>query len=315
MKKKVNQFKTFVIFAVIAIILGIIALTMSIDTNNAVVRVLNDGIGLVQNVFVSAAHDVSNFGQSTFDLFETYDENQRLRREVYALELANIEISLLQEQNVEYRLMLGIDETLNDFERIPAVTIGRDINNWHNFLTINQGSHHGVELGMAVLSPEGYLIGRITEVNQFSSRFHLMKPHNHDIRARVEVLGVLGSQGTLHGYDADTGELIVTQVPLTIDVEPGAKVITSGLAGIFPRGLLAGYVVRYEISADGLSQTLFLTNNVEYDNLRFVFIIKRGLRVPDWVIEAESADAQDPDEDEQTDFYYMTEDELTEPES
>ena len=313
--KKINQFKTFVIIAVIAIILGVIAFTMSVDTNNIVVRVLNDGISMVQNAFVNAAHDVGNFGQSTFDLFETYDENQRLRRERYNLELARIEIALLQEQIAELREAFGIFETLNDFERIPAVTIGRDINNWHHFLTINQGSHHGVELGMAVLSPEGYLIGRITEVNQFSSRFHLMKPHNDDIRARVEVLGVLGSQGTLHGYDADTGELIVTQVPLTVEVEPGARVITSGLAGVFPRGLLAGYVVRHEISTDGLSQTLFLSNNVEYDNLRFVFIIKRGLRVPDWVIEAELTDSDDVTEDELTDSDDMTEDELTEPES
>ena len=275
--RNINQFKTFLIIAIIIAILGMITLTMIVDTNNIIVRTLNDGISIVQNIVVEVTHDVRSFGQNTFDLFETRDENQRLREQMYSVELVNIENRLLQKEVLLLREMLKIDETLNDFERISAVTIGRDINNWHDFMIVNQGSQHGVETGMAVLSPEGYLIGRITEVNNFSSRLHLMKPHNHDIRANVEVLGVLGSRGTLHGYDMETGELIVRQVPRDVEVEIGARVITRGLSGIFPRGLLAGYVTRYEISSDGLTQTLFLTNNVQYDDLRFVFIIKREM--------------------------------------
>ena len=291
--KKINQFKTFVVVAIVAIILGIIALTMTIDTNNIVVRLLNDGIGMVQNVFVNVAHDVRNFGQSTVDLFETHEENQRLRADRYHVELLNIEIALLREQNAMLRDANGISEMLNDFERIPAVTIGRDINNWHDFLTIDQGSRDGIERGMAVESSEGYLIGRITEVSPNTSRFHLMKPHNEAILAHVEILGIPGSRGILHGYDAETGELIVEQVPRDLEVEIGARVITSGLADVFPQGLLAGYVIRYEMSPDGLTQRLFLTNNVEYDNLRFVFVIKRSMAGPNEIIE--------PDEPTETD--------------
>lgn len=279
--KKVNQFKGFLIIAVIVAILTLITLTMITDTNNIVVRTLNDGISIVQNAFVNVAHDVRNFGQNTFDLFETHDENQRLRSQMYSVELANIELVLLREEVSLLQEMLEIDETLNNFERITAVAVGRDINNWHDFILVNQGSQHGVERGMAVLSPEGYLIGRITEVNRNSSRFDLMKPHNSDIRADVEVVDVLGSRGTLHGYDAETGELIVRQVPLDVEVEIGARVITRGLSGVFPRGLLVGYVTRFEISSDGLTQTLFLTNNVEYNDLRFVFIIKRSIAGPE----------------------------------
>jgi len=275
--KKVNQFKTFIIVAVIIAILGTIAITMRMDTTNAVVRTLNDGISSVQRVVVELAHTVRNFGQSTFDLFETYEENQRLRREMYNVELVNIELALLREENELLREMLDIDVTLSDFERIRATTVGRDINAWHDFLTVDQGRSHGVELGMAVLSLEGYLIGRITEVSYRFSRFHLMKPHNTDIRTQVKILGTSGSIGTLHGYDADTGELIVRQVPHDIEIEIGAQVMTTGLGGVFPRGLLAGHVTRYERSTDGLTQNVFLENNVAYDDLRFVFIIKRAM--------------------------------------
>ena len=289
------------ILTIIAAILGIIAITMVMDTNNFVVRILNDGIGTVQSAIVNVVHDVRNFGQNTVQLFETHDENQRLRSQMYAVELARIENDLLREDVSVLTQMLEIDATLADFERLRAVTIGRDINNWHDFLTVNRGTLHGVERGMAVVSPEGYLIGRVTEVGLRHARFHLMKPHNTDIRASVEVLGVRGSVGIFHGYDAQTEQLIVSQVGRDVEAPEGAKVITSGLGGVFPRGLLAGYIAHYELSTDGLTQTLFLTNHVEYDDLRFVFIIKRGMAEVDESASLEEAQEEDDETAENDD--------------
>jgi len=277
--RKINQVKTFVIVAAIAAILGTIILTMVMDTSNIVSRTLNDGISIVQNVFVGIAHDVRNFGQSTFDLFGTHEENQRVRAQMYTNELANIRIARLEEELDDLRAAFEIDATLIDFERVLATTVGRDINNWYDFIIVNQGNSHGIEPGMAVVSVEGFLIGRVTEVGNTASRIHLMRPHNPDIRARVEICGLPGSQGTFHGYDAETDELVVRQVSLDVDIEVGARVITTGMGDVFPRGLLAGYVTRSEPAA--LSQTLFLENHVDYDNLRFVFIIKRSMPEPD----------------------------------
>ena len=278
--KKFNQFKAFLIVTGVILLFATITLTMIFDRNNVVIRTFNDGISSIQNLFVSIADDVQNFGSRTFDFFDTHDENIRLRQELYTIELARIQIHEQQQEIEHLRQLVGIYETLNDFETLRAVVNGRDIHSWNDFLTLNQGEQHGVELGMAVISSGGYLIGRITEVNQFSSRMHLMKPHNNDILAHVQILGRDGSNGIFHGYDASTGELLVTQVRRDIDVEIGDRIITTGLSEIFPRTLLAGYVVRYEINSDGLTQNLFLTNTVNYDDIRFVFIIKRALEAP-----------------------------------
>lgn len=278
--KKFNQFKAFLIVTGVILLFVTITLTMIFDRNNVVIRTFNDGISSIQNLFVSIADDVQNFGSRTFDFFDTHDENIRLRQELYMIELARIQIHEQQQEIEHLRQLVGIYETLNDFETLRAVVNGRDIHSWNDFLMLNQGEQHGVELGMAVISSGGYLIGRITEVNQFSSRMHLMKPHNNDILAHVQILGRDGSNGIFHGYDASTGELLVTQVRRDIDVEIGDRIITTGLGEIFPRTLLAGYVVRYEINSDGLTQNLFLTNTVNYDDIRFVFIIKRALEAP-----------------------------------
>ena len=279
--KKINQFKAFLIVVGVVLLLGTITLTMIFDRNNVVTRTINDGVSGIQNIVVGITDDVRNFGSRTFDFFDTYDENVRLRRERYTIELARIQLYEQQQELEHLRTMLHIHETLNDFETLRAVVTGRDIHSWNDFFMLNQGEQHGVALDMAVLSAEGYLIGRITEVNQFSSRVHLMKPHNSDILAHVQILGADGSNGIFHGYNQATGELMTSQVRRNIDVEIGDRVITTGLSGIFPRGLLAGYVIRTEITTDGLSQNLFLTNNVNYDDIRFVFIVKRALEAPE----------------------------------
>lgn len=273
--KKINQFKTFIIIATIATIFGIIAITMRTDTNNPVVRTINDGISLVQNVAVLAADDIRNFGQSTFGLFSVHEENQRLRREVFLAELTRLQLDQRDKENEHLRQLVEINETLEDFDRVSAVVVGRNIDSWHDFLTVNQGLRDGIELGMAVVSPEGYLIGKITAVGNNFSRFHLMKPHNSSIRTQVEVHGVENSVGILEGYDAETDELSVRDVSNDVEIEIGLPVITTGFGDIFPRGLLAGHVTRYEQGA--LTQNIFLENNVNYDDIRFVFIIKRAM--------------------------------------
>ena len=277
--KKINQVKMFLIATIILAILGTIIFTMNRDSNNVVIRTLNDGISAVQRLFVGTTRSTGNFGSSVFDLFETFEENQRLRAQRYSYEMLNISHTLIEEELEELRIMLDISHTLIDFEQIPAVSIGRDTNNWHNFITLNQGSQQGVEVGMAVLSTNGYLIGRITEVGQISSRVHLMKTHTQ-IRPHVMILGVSDSYGTLQGYDPETSEFMV-QVSRDVEIEIGEQVITTGMGEVFPRGLLIGTISRYELSNDQLTQTIFLENNVDYDNLNFMFIIKREMVEPD----------------------------------
>lgn len=279
--KRINQFKAFVVVAIVVIIISVIAITMRLDSSNPVARAMNNTIAPVQNFFVDIAHDVRNFGQSTIDVFRAHEENQRLREQMFQVEGVNIENDLLREQNQALQDMLNIAVLLEDFHKISAVTVGRDLDSWHDFILVNVGANDGVETGMAVVSREGYLIGRVTEVMSGAARIHLIKPHNTDIRAHVEVHGLANSQGMFHGYDIETEELIVTNVRHDVEVEVGARVITSGLGGVFPRGLLAGYVTRLEMNTDGLTQQLFLSNQVNYQDLRFVFIISRDLVVDD----------------------------------
>ena len=275
--KKVNQFKVFLIVSGIVALLATISFTMGRDSNNLIVRSINDGVSLVQRGVVQVVHGIRDRGEAAQLLFSTFEDNQRLRSQMYNYQLLNVQTQDYREQLDAALQMLEIEATLSDFERVNAVTIGRDMPHWDEFIIINRGSQHGLEEEMAVLSREGYLIGRVTEVNRISARVHLHHIENERMGAHVIVQGDSESTGMFEGYDPILGELVVTQVDRNVEVEIGGRVITTGYGGVYPRGLLVGHVSRYEISSDGLTQTLFLTNDVNYNDLSFVFVIKRAL--------------------------------------
>ena len=56
--------------------------------------------------------------------------------------------------------------------------------------------------------------------------------------------------------------------------------ITSGLGGVYPRSLLIGYVDRVEVSKDGLTQTLYLKGEKNYNNMDYVIVVLREAVVP-----------------------------------
>jgi len=275
--KRINQFKVFLIVSGVVALLATIFFTMGNDSNNVIVRTMNDGVSLVQRGVVNVAHRIGNMGQPVIRLFDTFEENQTLRSQMYNYEALNVQTNNYREERDALLMMLEIEATLSDFETVNAVNIGRNMYNWDEFIMINRGSQHGLEDGMAVLSFEGYLVGRITEVSPFSARVHLHNVGNTRMGADVMLQGDSESRGTLEGYDPALGEIIVTQVDRNVEVEIGDRVITTGHGGIYPRGLLVGHVSRYEVSSDGLTQTLFLTNDVNYNDLSFVFVIKRTL--------------------------------------
>jgi len=279
--KKINQLKIFFIVVAVFALIATIGFTMQSNRNTIIGRTINDGVSLVQGVHVSFTQRISSFFRDTANLFDTFEENRRLRERMYNYETLRVETEILRNENESLKEMLDIVDTLTNFNTMQATTIGRNIDHWHNFMTVNRGRIHGARVDMAVVSREGYLIGKVTDVGELQSRVQLLTQYNPTVRAHAFVLGMPESMGQLTGYDPRTGEIVMVQVAKDVEIEIGERVVTSGLGETYPTGLLVGYVARTEISSDGLTQTLFIENNMNYNNLDFVFLVSREAIVPD----------------------------------
>lgn len=142
---------------------------------------------------------------------------------------------------------------LPDHRLEPARVARRDFNGWWQRLVIRKGERHGITVGAPVVFSGG-VVGRVSEVHLYTSVVDLVTSPTVRLAAAIEAdTRPVSYQGGLNAsFSSPRGT--VEFVPLDINASPSAprRLVTSGLGGVFPSGLLIGEVTRLEISSDGL---------------------------------------------------------------
>ncbi len=130
---------------------------------------------------------------------------------------------------------------------------------------------------MAVISSAG-LIGKVKSVNEFSSTVELISTNNTKNRISTVIQGKQDINGWIEGYDSDKKEILVKRIPNDLKVEKGSKVITSGLGGVFPKGLVVGEVKEVKPDQYGLTQTAHVKPAADFYHLEHVMVIDREMK-------------------------------------
>jgi len=193
------------------------------------------------------------------------EENQELLGQIAQLEGIAQENELLRRQ-------IGLPQSESE-ELILANIIGQDASNLRKYFLINKGTKDGLELGSVVIAAGNLLVGRVTEVTDFFAKVQSITDSNSRVNAFIsaqdgsEITGLVkGEQGL---------NLIIDLLPQGEVVKQGQLIITSGLAGLFPAGLLIGQIEKVISSDVQISQMAELKPAVNFEKLRRVFVIVR----------------------------------------
>lgn len=211
-----------------------------------------------------------NFIESFTKYGQTKEENQALQKKIEEL---TGELHLLEEyrlENIRLRELLNFEASFVDhFELLPAKVIGRNPSNWRKTFTINRGKAHGLREGMAIITPRG-VVGRIGTLGERSAEVLLILDHEG-------ALGGMMQNTRFPGIVESTGDnqipLQMVQLPYDSPVQENHTVITSGLGGIFPKGLRIGYVIDIIPEPNGLMKKARIIPFVDFDRIEEVFII------------------------------------------
>ncbi len=189
---------------------------------------------------------------------ELLKENRELKAKLLQVE----EISL---QNQRLRALLGFVDDL-DRPALPAQVIGEDASNWARTIVIDKGTKSGLRNGLPVVAAEG-VVGRIIKISQNSARVLLITDASSAVAAliqRTRTRGVARGQGQ---------DLSVEYALRTADIEVGDLLVTSGMGGIFPKGLPLGKVADIEKGQFGLFQQVKVETMVDFSHLEEVLVI------------------------------------------
>lgn len=280
-KKLITLLVSFIIF------IGILWFSFSNFGTPPVVQQLTSDVTAVMGRIISKpANALNNFFSDINNLEDTFKENKRLKEKVDSLAESQAELSVLREENEQLKSELDLRSSLTEYTTMTGTVISRNPDAWIDQVVIDRGSMDGLELGMSVMSKNG-LVGRISEVSPTSSKVTLLSTTApSSILTSTEIMQEEETIfGVLTGFDLERNELVMEQITSEAAIEIGKEVITSGLGGLVPRGLLVGTITEISLDSQGLGQRVYIEPATDFTDIQFVTIINRIAESPEFISE------------------------------
>lgn len=265
-----TSFKILLTVAVVLLAGAIAAAALASGTSP-----LTSAVGTVFSPLSDAAAYISekfdNFKGGFISSRSYMDRVEELEEQVADYQSKLVDYEKLQKQVEAYEKFLGVKEKNPDFRFVAGTVIGRDAADVFGSFVLNCGSADGVAVGDPVISGE-YLIGIVHETSPTS----------------CTVLSVCDPKFSAAAYEIRTGEAGYTQTTTKLGVQgvlklsglerdtavaEGGIVCTSGVGGVFPRGLIIGTVTTVQKEEGDISYYAEVKPEIEISEVQDAFVI------------------------------------------
>lgn len=267
----------------ILIVIALILLTLN---GTGLLRPVEEALGLI---IAPAERGIAGLIRSIGDLLQGGQEiselqrlNETLQKENESLRIENIR---LQEQyvaeNEQLRGLLDFKNANPTFNLVggdvvargqSAIVVGQDTNPYLRYLIINVGSRDGVAIGMPVVASGAVLVGRVAGVSPHLAYIQLINDPTSQVAALLQGSRISGM--VVGREDPEQGNLLVmTEILPNETLTENEIVITSGLGGILPKGLILGQIENLSYQEAALFQEAVLRPALDYRRLEAVVVI------------------------------------------
>lgn len=239
-------------------------------------QMVNDITAVGGRAFSTPVNAINGLFSDINHLQDTFEENKRLKAEVDSLTQLQADVTTFEEENKKLKEELDLQAALTEHSLVTGTVIARNPDMWIDQVIIDRGSSDGLTNGMSVLSNKG-LVGRVTQVNPTSSKVTLLTTNDQaSVLTSAEI--ALEDEtifGVINGFDNNRGLLMMEQITSTSTIKEGTNVVTSGLGGLVPRGLVVGTVAEVTLDSHGLGQRVYIEPAADFEDIRFVTIVNR----------------------------------------
>lgn len=267
--------KVFIVLFVTIILLCVIGVSLfSNDKLEWVSDTVSIPLSPVQAFFTKLSNSVNNSIYFFRDIKHMKDQNEQLKIRVEELEKENRELHGYKEKIKELREALALKERFSNYEVIGANVIAKDPGNWFNTFKIDAGLRDGVKNDYAVVSASKALIGRIDLAGATTSKVVSIIDEDSSVSGWISKPG--GGHVIVRGdlKLKDRGLCKMEYIPLEVNVEIDDVIETSGLGGIYPKGLIIGKVVEIRKTSSDLSRYAIIQPVVNFKKLEEVYVLK-----------------------------------------
>jgi rod shape-determining protein MreC len=263
--------RKMVLVIVLIVLFSVSILLLSLNSRRPYVgagsgRVSISMVAPFQKMIVHAARFLNDIWGQYFFLITVAEENRELRRKLHEAAAVTYAYREATMANARLRELLDLKEKMAQ-PLIAAVVISKDPSPWFQTVLVDKGSDQGVTKGMPVITPYG-IVGLVIDTTGDYAKVMLITDPNSAVDAIVQSNR---ARGIIKG--GTSGYCVFDFVLRKHDLSIGEAVVTSGMDGVFPKGLPVGEVDHIVKHESGIFQDVTVTPFVDFERLEEVLIV------------------------------------------
>jgi rod shape-determining protein MreC len=216
------------------------------------------------------------------DFFSSIEKNRELKEELAQVkklleqyEKSQYEYEELRRENERFRRLIGVQSGL-EYETVIAEVIAKSPQNFYKTLIVNRGRSSGIDNFMPVVAYQNEgkcVVGKIIDVQQFSARIQPLTDQSSYVGA---MLMDSRYSGILQGQSPVSDLCLLQYIDRQAELNYGDLVVTSGMGGVFPKGIAIGEIVSASKQQYGVFQEALVLPLVDFGRLEEVYIITKA---------------------------------------
>lgn len=260
-----------IIITIIILIAIVIVSNIKIENFSHIGSALSSFVMPVQNGITYIKNKFT--GNSTFfsDMATLKEENKNLKERNSELEKSLRELEVIKSENETLKEYVNLKDKYTEYTTIPGYVINKSTSNYSNTIVINIGENDGVMVGMPVIADKG-LVGHIISVMGSTAKVQTLLDTSSAVSS---IVGTARDSVVVKGNLETTDMLKGTYIPTSATLLEGDKVETSGLGGIYPKGITIGTVKKIVDTKNLTNRYILIEPAVNFEKLETVLVITK----------------------------------------
>ncbi len=205
--------------------------------------------------------------------FENLDsikqENEELKKKNSELEESLRELEIIKSENEVLKEYMKMTEKYAEYSTVPANVINKDTSNYSYTIVINVGSNNGIQSNMAVISENG-LVGYVLSVTDTTAKVQTIIDPASSVSANIST-----TRDTIvcRGILENTNKIRATYIPTEANLVIGDSIETSGMGGIYPKGIHIGTITEIKNTKNPIDRYALVETAVDFSKLETVLVV------------------------------------------
>lgn len=224
----------------------------------------------IQNAFTMLKHKITGNTEFFTNLDRLKTENEELKNRNNELETQLRELEIIKAENAKLQEYASLTEKYQDYSTIPAYVIDRDVSNYSSNIIINVGSKQGIEKNMTVIADKG-LVGHVISVTDNTAKVQVIVDSASSVSSMIST-----SEESIicRGSVENDRNLNASYIDTSSELLVGDSVVTSGLGGIYPKGITIGTIKQVVNTSNITDRYAIIETAVDFSKLYTVLVIK-----------------------------------------